>query len=216
MFIIRFAERRIDQLLDSCILDYAPQGSESETVQFESEWSFLRPFVKKKAPSSLSLGTPPGHRNNLLSVDPVTPRPSTGTRTHPSPSAMKFSPLKQTIARAHAISTGTPIKPAFSESSAKASPYELTSFLTALQTLLVFADINPLFTTQLWSQVFYWTSCTYFSDVESNSITTSCRRNLQPCHHSEEISLSVRRTQYRQQLPAHYSHFPSLGQGQSR
>ncbi|KAJ2920383.1 hypothetical protein MD484_g178, partial [Candolleomyces efflorescens] len=60
---------------------------------------------------------------------------------------------------------GTPIKPAFSESSAKASPYELTSFLTALQTLLVFADINPLFTTQLWSQVFYWTSCEIFNRV---------------------------------------------------
>ncbi|KAJ2927192.1 hypothetical protein H1R20_g9913, partial [Candolleomyces eurysporus] len=165
VFVIRFAERRIDQLLDSSILDYAPQGSESEKVQFESEWSFLRPFVKKKAPPSISLGTPPGHRNNLLSVDPSTARPSTGQRSHLSPFSLKFSPLKQTIARAHAASTGTPIQPVFSESSAKPSPYELTTFLTALQTLLVFADINPIFTTQLWSQVFYWTSCEIFNRV---------------------------------------------------
>jgi len=150
VFIIRFAERRIDQLLDACVLDYAPHGSHSETVQFESEWSFLRPFVKKKVPSPLGvqasntgLVSPDKSRNNLVS----------------SPTTSKFSSLQKTIARAHAAATNTPLGTQYSDYSSTPSPWELTAFLTALQTLLVFSDINPLLTTQLWSQVFYWTSC---------------------------------------------------------
>ncbi len=51
VFIIRFAERRIDALLDAALLDYSPLSSEFESIQFESEWSFLRTFGagKKKA-----------------------------------------------------------------------------------------------------------------------------------------------------------------------
>ncbi|KAG6841911.1 hypothetical protein C0991_005091 [Blastosporella zonata] len=51
VFIIRFAERRIDQIFDPAFLDFSPQGTDFENVQFESDWSFLRPFSgKKKAP----------------------------------------------------------------------------------------------------------------------------------------------------------------------
>ncbi|KAF6766138.1 DIL domain-containing protein [Ephemerocybe angulata] len=158
VFIIRFAERRIDQLLDSSLLDYAPQGSDSETVQFESEWSFLRPFTKKKAPPPVGVGHPSNSKNLLASPEPTAlPRSP--------PSMPKFSSLKQTIARAQATTRGTPLAPMFSDTASNPSPYELTSFLTALQTLLVFADINPMFTTQLWSQVFYWSSCEVFNRV---------------------------------------------------
>lgn len=153
VFIIRFAERRIDELLDSALLDYAPQGSDSETVQFESEWNFLRPFTKKKAPAPIGVGQ---LRSHYPSPEP-TARPITPSRSRQSftPTTPKFSSLKQTIARAQATAAGKPPPNA----TPHPTPYDLTSFLTALQTLLVFADINPLFTTQLWSQVFYWTSC---------------------------------------------------------
>jgi hypothetical protein len=36
VFIIRFAERRIDQLFDATLLDYVPLTSEFEAVQFQS------------------------------------------------------------------------------------------------------------------------------------------------------------------------------------
>ena len=150
VFIIRFAERRIDQLLDACVLDYAPFGSHSETVQFESEWSFLRPFVKKKGPTLLGVQAP---NTGIASPDK--------SRSHlaSSPTTPKFSSLQKTIARAHAAATNTPLGTQYSDHPSTASPWELTAFLTALQTLLVFSDINPLLTSQLWSQVFYWTSC---------------------------------------------------------
>ncbi|CDO73489.1 hypothetical protein BN946_scf185013.g124 [Trametes cinnabarina] len=56
VFIIRFAERRIDTLLDAALLDYSPLSSEFESIQFESEWSFLRSFAggKKKANGATS------------------------------------------------------------------------------------------------------------------------------------------------------------------
>lgn len=163
VFIIRFAERRIDQLLDACILDYAPQGSESETVQFESEWSFLRPFTKKKAPLPVGVGPPPNFKNPLAS--PEVTAQSLPRSFASSPMTPKFTSLKQTIARAHAATGLRPLAPAFADTASTPLPYDLTSFLTALQTLLVFADINPMFTTQLWSQVFYWTSCEIFNRV---------------------------------------------------
>ncbi|KAG2023579.1 hypothetical protein CC2G_001214 [Coprinopsis cinerea AmutBmut pab1-1] len=164
VFIIRFAERRIDQLLDVTILDYAPSGSESETVQFESEWSFLRPFTKKKGPPPpVSVDSPRTQKN-------VTTSPTTSLRTLPrsygnSPSTRRFSSLRQTIARANAGASGIPLSALFAENPTVPSPHDLTAFLTALHTLLAFADINPIFTTQLWSQVFYWTSCEIFNRV---------------------------------------------------
>lgn len=166
VFIIRFAERRIDELLDNALLDYAPQGSESETVQFESEWNFLRPFTKKKAPSPIAVAQAQGHRSHLPSPEPTT-LPITPSRSRQSltPTTPKFSSLKHTIARAQATAAGKPPPNA----STHPTPHDLTSFLTALQTLLVFADINPMFTTQLWSQVFYWTSC------KSESLLTCLR-----------------------------------------
>lgn len=165
VFIIRFAERRIDQLLDACILDYAPQGSESETVQFESEWSFLRPFTKKKAPLPVGVGPPPNFKNPLAS--PEVTAQSLPRSFASSPMTPKFTSLKQTIARAHAATGLRPLAPAFADTASTPLPYDLTSFLTALQTLLVFADINPMFTTQLWSQVFYWTSCEFAAPLTS-------------------------------------------------
>ncbi|KAH6917480.1 DIL domain-containing protein [Coprinopsis sp. MPI-PUGE-AT-0042] len=164
VFIIRFAERKIDQLLDPTVLDYAPSGSESETVKFESEWSFLRPFTKKKAPAPppVAIGSLQHGKNPLAS--PTASIRTLGS-TNLSPTTPKFSSIRQTLARAQSGATGAPLSALFTDPSSAPSTYELTSFLTALHTLLAFADINPIFTTQLWSQVFYWTSCEIFNRV---------------------------------------------------
>ena len=156
VFIIRFAERRIDQLLDVTILSYVPVASELEAVQFESEWSFLRPFTgKRKAPPVSPSG------KNMALTPPTSPhRPLSPSRNQPTVSSSAsrgFSSLRQTITRARGQA---PPSSAFQESPPSPSPFDLTSFLTSLHTLLVFSDINPAITTQLWSQVVYWTSCT--------------------------------------------------------
>ena len=164
VFIIRFAERQIDQLLDASILSYAPPASEFEAVQFESEWLFLRPFVgKRKAP----IVSPNG--KNVVPTPPASPhKPLSPTRSQPtlsSSASRGFSSLRQTINRAR----GQPpsVSSVFQAPPPSPSPFDLISFLTSLHTLLVLSDINPAITTQLWSQVMYWTSCTYSLPVIS-------------------------------------------------
>ncbi|KIM48286.1 hypothetical protein M413DRAFT_62585 [Hebeloma cylindrosporum] len=164
VFIIRFAERRIDQLLDVTILSYVPLASEFEAVQFESEWSFLRPFTgKRKAPPVSPNG------KNVVPTPPTSPHRSLSpTRNQPTVSSSGsrgFSSLRQTITRARGQSSAPSISSAFQESPPSPSPFDLTSFLTSLHTLLVLSDINPAITTQLWSQVIYWTSCEIFNRV---------------------------------------------------
>jgi hypothetical protein len=153
VFIIRFAERRIDQLLDNTILTYAPLGSESETIQFESEWSFLRPFSGKRIGALPS----PGSRSNVPS-SPSTPHlpisPSKNQATVPSSTSRGLSSLRQTLSR----SRGQSLSSLFQDSP-HPSPFVLISFMTSLHTLLVMSNINPVIITQLWSQVMYWTSC---------------------------------------------------------
>ena len=154
VFIIRFAERRIDQLLDDTILTYAPLGSESETIQFESEWSFLRPFSGKRKGGQSS----PGSRSNVPS-SPSTPHlpisPSKSQATVPSSASRGLSSLRQTLSRARGQSAS--LSSLFQDS--HPSPLVLISFMTSLHTLLVISNINPVIITQLWSQVMYWTSC---------------------------------------------------------
>jgi len=156
VFIIRFAERRIDTLFDVALLDFSPLASEFESVQFESDWSFLRPFTNKKRVVSSSSASrarapslPPSPGHSLVtsqSHGAITSSTSTG-----------FSSLRRTFARNRG--PVTPLSSLFPESPPTPSPADLTSFLTALHTLLTLFDVNPAFIAQLWSQILYWTSC---------------------------------------------------------
>src|ERR1700690_864232 len=102
VFIIRFAERHIDQVLDSALLDYSALSSEFESVQFESDWAFLRPFSSKKKSS-----------NNAASANSTplrygTPSSPTQQTRPPSPSVQQgtlsprgfSSSFRQTFSRA--------------------------------------------------------------------------------------------------------------------
>ncbi|PPQ62739.1 hypothetical protein CVT24_000433 [Panaeolus cyanescens] len=161
VFLVRFAERRIDQLLDDSILSFTPLPSEFEAVQFESEWSFLRPFSKKKAPP------PPISPGRVgTSATPISPyRPISPTSTISSSNSRNFSSLRYTINKTRAQPPTPHLTSIFQDTPTNATPHELTSFLTALHTLLVMSDINPAITTQFWSQVIYWTSCEIFNRV---------------------------------------------------
>ncbi|KAJ3826182.1 DIL domain-containing protein [Lentinula raphanica] len=158
VFIIRLAERKIDELLDSALLDYSSLGSEFESVQFESEqWSFLRPFTGKK-----KMGQPPASANSTVRgpPSPLPIRPPS-----PSPSVSSFSSIRQSFRTRASSGTTTPLQSLFSDNSQAPSPSHLTSYLTALHTLLTLSDINPALITQLWSQVMYWTSCEMFNRI---------------------------------------------------
>ncbi|CAA7258656.1 unnamed protein product [Cyclocybe aegerita] len=164
VFIIRFAERRIDQLLDTAILSYTPVPSQLDAVQFESDWSFLRPFTsKKKGPPPPSLGRP------AVPPSPKSPQrplsPSESQTTIPSSTSRGFSSLRQTINRARSQSSAPPLSSIFQDQPPQPIPADLISFLASLHTLLILSDVNPAIITQLWSQVMYWTSCEIFNRV---------------------------------------------------
>ncbi|KAF9244617.1 DIL domain-containing protein [Melanogaster broomeanus] len=166
VFIIRFAERRIDQLLDAALLEYAPLSSELDGVQFESDWSFLRPFsAKKKVTTPITPSSSTPLRNGTPSSPPFLPArsrsPSLINLNTPAPVTPKaLSSLRQTLSRAR-----TPVNAVFGEPSPSKGLRELISFLTALHTLLTLSDVNPAFITQFWSQVMYWTSSEIFNRV---------------------------------------------------
>lgn len=159
VFIIRFAERRIDQLLDGTLLDYSPSSS-LDSVQFESEWSFLRSFTgrSKKTPQKQAASSD-GMRSPTAPTTPGRPlSPSQSQAAVSSSSSRKFSSLRQTFGAKKQSSTA--LHSLFSDNAAQMpSPEDLTSFLSALHSFLVMSDVNPALITQLWSQVFYWTAC---------------------------------------------------------
>ncbi|KAF9535373.1 DIL domain-containing protein [Crepidotus variabilis] len=165
VFIIRFAERRIDQLLDTSILSYTHIPAELDAVQFESEWSFLRPFASKRKTTPTSPQKPV-----TMPASPTSPnRPLSPTLSQSSISSATsrgLGSLRDTIGRSRGGASAPSLAAIFQEPNATApSPLDLTSFLTSLHLLLVFSDINPAIITQLWSQVMYWTSCEIFNRV---------------------------------------------------
>ncbi|EIN14146.1 hypothetical protein PUNSTDRAFT_95756 [Punctularia strigosozonata HHB-11173 SS5] len=161
VFIIRFAERSIDGLLDAALLDYSSAPAELEAVQFESEWSFLRPFSNKKKAVAPTLIVPP---RTPSSVSPSGLQPSSPPSATPS-SSTGFHSFKQSISKAAARQSGvtTPLHSLFPEPAS--SPSAITTFLTALQILMTMSGINPALITQLWSQVFYWTASETFNRI---------------------------------------------------
>ncbi|KAL4069680.1 DIL domain-containing protein [Scleroderma yunnanense] len=161
VFITRFAERRIDQLLDAAILENALISV--DTVQFESEWSFLRPFSgKKKLPHTSNTPTRNGIPSPpLLPTRPPSPSMQLINNGPATPKAL--SSLRQTFSRARAAAS--PNNMSIVDNSSSSSLQELFSFLTALHILLTLSDINPVLITQFWSQVMYWTSSEIFNRV---------------------------------------------------
>ena len=155
VFVIRFAERKIDQLLDAAILDYSPTPSELDSVQFESEWSLLRAFGGKKKGI---VGNSSTLRNGASSPTLPTRSPSPSTQMSTSHVTSKTFAFRSSFPRTRPASTVS-LQSLFPDATPSPSSTDLTSFLTALHKLLVLSDINPAFTTQLWSQILYWTSC---------------------------------------------------------
>ncbi|KAK2461987.1 hypothetical protein APHAL10511_006450 [Amanita phalloides] len=156
--IIRFIEKRTDQLFDAAILDFSPPTSDIDSIQFESDWSFLRPFSKKKALQQAAPSSPPHSPGRPHSPTPNSTSIATSTST-------SFSSLKKTFHRARASSSTAPLSSLFSDAPPTPTPQDFTTFLTAVHTLLVLSQVNPSLIVQIWSQVMYWTSCELFNRV---------------------------------------------------
>lgn len=158
--IIRFIEKRIDQLFDAALLDFSSAKSDIDSVQFESDWSFLRPFSGKKKPQQQPAPpSPPSSPGR-----PVSPTPNSTSVT--TTASKSFSSLRKSF-HARTSSSSTPLSSLFPDSP-QHTPHDLTTFLTAVHTLLILSQVNPSITLQIWSQVMYWTSCKYPSAILSH------------------------------------------------
>ncbi|KAI0068436.1 hypothetical protein BV25DRAFT_1875981 [Artomyces pyxidatus] len=171
VFIIRYVERKIDQLIDTAILDHSPVPSEFEGIQFESDWSFLRSLTAKKKPSPSTSGTP---SRNGVPLSPTLPsRPPSPGQPPGSASpnlARNFHSIRQSFSRKAGASGTTPLQAFFqdppnSPHPTTPHPGDITAFFDALQTLLTLSGINPALITQMWSQVLYWIACEIFNRV---------------------------------------------------
>ena len=163
MFVIRFAERRIDQLLDAALLDYSPLSSEFDTIQFEGELSFLRSFGggKKKGNGATPAATPTRGNGAMSPTQTRPPSPPYQPSASPPNSRGGFASIRQTFTRARGGSSATPLQSLFVDAHQPppTSPKDVISFMTALHTLLTLSGINPALIIQFWSQVMYWTAC---------------------------------------------------------
>jgi hypothetical protein len=169
VFVIRYVERRTDQLLDAAILDHSPLPSEFDGIQFESEWSLLRSLTPKRkvvpgptVPQLSKNGIP---NSPSLPSQPISPIPSS-----PPPSHRGLSSLKQSFSRSHS----TPIQSMLQDIPSGPNPSDLTSVFDALQTFLILSGVNPALITQLWSQVFYWIACEVSSIISRCFAEDSC------------------------------------------
>ncbi|KIJ45525.1 hypothetical protein M422DRAFT_67024 [Sphaerobolus stellatus SS14] len=171
VFIIRIAERKMDPLLDTALLDHAPISSEFDNIHFEDEWSIFRPFassgtkLKKKqqhetAPSAGTSGASASLRSPSSSSRP--PSPALGSQNSGAPPSARFSWTQSlTRSKAASVSPNSLLNP----DSSSPSPNSITALLEALHTLLTLAGVNPATVTQIFSQVLYWSSCELFNRI---------------------------------------------------
>lgn len=142
VFIIRFAERRVDELLDAAMLEHVPVPSDLDAVQFESEWSFLRSFGSKKK----------------ATAPPPSPNPPKSPTLGPSRSNASIGQTIQQSLRPRTQTGTTPLQSLFPDGPQSPSPADIVSFISALHILMTESGINPALITQVWSQVMYWIS----------------------------------------------------------
>ena len=167
VFVIRYVERRIDQLLDPAILDHSPLPSEFDGIQFESEWSFLRSLTPKKKPTS----NPVVAKNGIISSPSLPTRSSSPIPSSPPSSHRGFASLKQSLSKGRGANT--PLQSIFNDlpsQETKPNPASIIFVFDALQSFLILSGTNPALITQIWSQVFYWIACRFSSMSSDTSL----------------------------------------------
>lgn len=148
VFVIRDAERRIDRVLETAMLEY--EGVPGfEDVQFEGDWSGSR-FVKKLT----GRGKKTLHRStSTLSMFASSP-PEVSQGSAPNSPGSRPAFL-------NGATTGTPT------SSAVTSPRTITALLSSTLFILQIYEIPPSIVVQAFSQLFYWISCEVFNRLLS-------------------------------------------------
>ncbi|PWN49709.1 hypothetical protein IE53DRAFT_369537 [Violaceomyces palustris] len=178
VFVIRDAERRIDKVLDTAILDHdAIPGMEE--VRFEGEWSFMRTLagsVKNATAGAAAGGSGRRPMSQIFGRKDATDgiaSPSLGFGSPPLASSGSSSPFR-VPGDVSPQKRGPEPLAAMREASynataqdllARPSPRTITTLLTSTLHVLQLYEINPAIIIQALSQVFYWVGCELFNRV---------------------------------------------------
>ncbi|KAK4688691.1 hypothetical protein P7C73_g1422, partial [Tremellales sp. Uapishka_1] len=155
VFVIRVAERRIDQILDVAILEYEIL-EDFDDVRFEGEWSIFRSFAgKKKKERETILPRPQSSVFNPGGLDdspPSVPR----LNKHQSMMDLKSSPssLSESAESLHSDAGASLV-----------GPKSITDILSGVLLVLQIYQVNPAIIVQAFSQIFFWISCELFNRI---------------------------------------------------
>lgn len=162
VFIIRIAERKIDEIMDAAMLDFEAL-EDFDDVRFADEWNLFRSFgAKKKRDSQLAQA--------IFSLPNTPERPDRSKRDsaklHRRVNSIQDLRLQASAATAEAkeaIANGmSKAQAVFGD---KASPRKVTDILTSVLLILQLYEVNPAFIVQVFSQTFFWISSELFNRI---------------------------------------------------
>lgn len=168
VFIIRIAERKIDEILEPAMLDFEAL-EDFDGVRFADEWNIFRSFGRKnkdkrETPLAAAVFSPPNtpSRRGDVAESPL--------RTHQQSMSRPTSiqDLRATVVAARAeakevIANG--IGKAQAVLGDKPSPRKVADILTSVLLVLQLYEVNPAFNVQVFSQTFFWISSELFNRI---------------------------------------------------
>lgn len=170
MFIIRIAERKIDDIMDQGMLDFESL-EDFDDVRFADEWNLFRsPFGAKKKEVKSTLGSTvfnvPDSSDGRVDLDWAHRRShSKGQRslTRQSISDLKAVANSAKADAKEAIANG--IASAQAVFGDRPNPRRISDVLNCVIVILQLYEVNPAFIVQVFSQVFYWISSELFNRI---------------------------------------------------
>ncbi|WVQ94923.1 hypothetical protein IAU59_002009 [Kwoniella sp. CBS 9459] len=173
VFVIRFAEQRIDTVLDAAILDYETLDDFND-VRYEGEWSLFRSFAPKKkreTPRAASIFNPsPGpasaFNDTSASPSPVSGSPFRTPARHQSMSDLRLGATPRSISHESNVSA-TSAQSTTPAVDLEMSPARITDILSGVLLILQLYEVNPAIVVQAFSQTFFWISCELFNRILS-------------------------------------------------
>ncbi|PLW13821.1 hypothetical protein PCANC_19394 [Puccinia coronata f. sp. avenae] len=181
VFIIRDAERRLDKLIDSTLLDFEPLPGIKVDFEPEGSWRFVRALtVKRNRTTSFRPSIPRFNTSNNNKVDGSSNNNNNTTTitTQGQSPKLSSSPLSSiSLPSSHGPRTtsapnqSTPLSqppPSLSSSTGTLkTPKLITDLLSSVLYLLQAYEIHGSVIVQIFSQIIYWLSCETFNRIIS-------------------------------------------------
>jgi hypothetical protein len=168
VFIIRIAERKIDEILEPAMLDFEAL-EDFDGVRFADEWNIFRSFGRKnkdkrETPLAAAVFSPPTTPSKR--GDGAESPLRTHQRSMSRPTSIQDLRATVVAAKAEAkevIANG--IGKAQAVLGDKPSPRKVADILTSVLLVLQLYEVNPAFNVQVFSQTFFWISSELFNRI---------------------------------------------------